>query len=145
MVDGMIFAASGGGLSLLAAPGTKWPDDSTSRLLPLTNPPAPNPKYDDTKRASHLQYFLGQGDPRKYPLLDTGDGYLYYAGLFWHRIDLKKLTVEHLTSTWPTSEYRSAPLGVSAHYGLYTWVQGTLRKITVDESAIPKKGDPIDK
>jgi hypothetical protein len=76
--------------------------------------------------------------------LDPGGGYLYCIGRFWYRINLTTLTAERLTSTpMPVPYDECRFFGVSAHYGMVAWLQGTLYRISIDEAAMPRAGDPI--
>jgi hypothetical protein len=141
--NGVLFADRGGGLELIAPPGKPWPDGKFTRRVSLVNPPSLDPA-DIRKSYGFDATHLPGGGPA---LFDPGDGYLYWPGKYWQRIELKTLTGQLLSSTSLPMPYGSetSHFGVSAHYGLSGWIADSFHRITINEADIPRAGDPLNK
>jgi hypothetical protein len=140
--DGVLLGGASARIGIRAPQGQPWPDGNFWRPIPLNNPPAPNPDYDDTRSPEMVGVLFDGG--RSPAVIDSEDGYVYYFGQFCYRINPATWTADRLTSTWMPWPYDDCRgFGVSAHYGLTTWAAGTLYRITIDEASIPPAGGPI--
>ncbi len=144
--DGVLFVGWQPNLWLMAPSEQPWPGGKFLREIPLVNP-APRGSAYERMRLPYQAGYMNAGSYFDRPIfLDPGDGYVYFIGTFWHRIKLTTFTAERLTSTWMPEQYDECRnFGVSAHYGMVMWLEGTLYQIRIDETAIPHDGDAVTK
>ncbi|MEN6404886.1 MAG: hypothetical protein ABFC77_00290 [Thermoguttaceae bacterium] len=142
--DGVLLEGSSSRIGVRAPQGQPWPNGKLWRPIPLSNPPAPNPDYDDMKPPQMLRYLFDNGIHPS--VIDCEDGYVYYFGQFCYRINPSTWTADRLTSTLlPGSFEHCLNFGISAHYGMTAWAEGTFYQISLDEKAIPPAGGPMAK